>query len=157
MEIDCPDLEAADVALLTQWHSLQSGFRRLNERLLRDIEAASGLAPSSFEVLWVLLAAPEHTAPMNHLSQALGFSTAGTTKVVDRLVEAALVERRPAPQDRRVTLAVLTDAGYRTATEATRVLADGLRRHAVGPLGDEGFAVLSTGLGLVASPTAPAP
>jgi DNA-binding MarR family transcriptional regulator len=125
----CPS--QAQVALLQQWQELYSGFRRLNDRLLDDVESASGVDPSSFQVLWFLMTTPQRAAPMNLLARVLAFSTAGTTKVVDRLCEAGLVERRPSPTDRRVTFAALTQE----AGQASVTLADALRRHLVDPLG----------------------
>ncbi|MDX2648809.1 MarR family winged helix-turn-helix transcriptional regulator [Streptomyces sp. PA03-1a] len=129
----CPD--TADLHLLARWDALQSGFRRLTDQLLADVEARSGLAPSSFQALWFLMTTPERSAPMYRLAGTLGFTTAGTTKVADRLTEAGLIERRPCREDRRVTLAVLTERGLQVAMTAALTLADALRERVVGPLG----------------------
>lgn len=137
----CPTSE--ELQLLFQWHALQSGFRQLNTQLLSDVEVSSGMAPSSFQVLWFLLTTPDRSAPMHQVSQLLGFSTAGTTKVVDRLCEAGLVERRPSRTDRRVTFAALTPSGIRTATDASLKLARALRQRIVEPLGEERFVSLA--------------
>lgn len=141
------DLEAcigdADLGLLRRWHALESGLRHLGEELFADVEAAGGLAPSSFQALLFLVAAPGRSAPMNRLSQTLGFSTAGTTKVVDRLAEAGLVERRPSDSDRRVTYTALTPSGARTVLEASRLLARALRTRVVEPLGEDVFSSLA--------------
>jgi DNA-binding MarR family transcriptional regulator len=139
---------AADQSeLLQQWQTLYSGFRRLSDRLLADVESASGVDPSSFQVLWFLMTTPQRAAPMNLLARVLGFSTAGTTKVVDRLCEAGFVQRRPSPTDRRVTFAELTAAGMTAAAEVSTTLADALRRHLVQPLGAEQVAAFATALG----------
>ncbi|MEU1617500.1 MarR family winged helix-turn-helix transcriptional regulator [Streptomyces sp. NPDC005722] len=129
----CPG--TADLHLLARWDALQSGFRRVTDQLLADVEARSGLAPSSFQALWFLMTTPERSAPMHRLAGTLGFTTAGTTKVADRLTEAGLIERRPCREDRRVTLAVLTEQGLRVAMTAALTLADALRERVVGPLG----------------------
>jgi DNA-binding MarR family transcriptional regulator len=138
----CPGPE--DLALLAQWDVMQSGMRRLSDQLLSDVEAKAGLAPSSFQVLWFLLTAPGNSAPMNQLTATLGFTTAGTTKVADRLAAAGLLERRPLPTDRRITLATLTETGRNAAVTAALTLAGALRERVVRSLGAEGFADLSS-------------
>jgi DNA-binding MarR family transcriptional regulator len=140
---------AEEIALLREWTVLQSGFRRLNDQLLADVEAKVGLAPSSFQVLWFLLTTPERSAPMYQLAQTLGFSTAGTTKVADRLVDAGLVERRPSRTDRRVIFAALTETGRQVAGAAALALAAAVRDRVVEPLGNEHFASLSAAIGSV--------
>ncbi|WP_225840212.1 MarR family winged helix-turn-helix transcriptional regulator [Streptomyces sp. NK08204] len=143
--------DAGDIALLDQWHTLYSGFRRLTHELLADVESETGLAPSSFEVLWFLTMRPARTAPMHQLTKVLGFSTAGTTKVVDRLAEAGFVERLPSPSDRRVTLAALTTVGADAAASAARTLAGALRQRLLEPLGSEHFAALAATIGSLAT------
>jgi DNA-binding MarR family transcriptional regulator len=144
----CPS--PRQLALLEQWNALQSGFRRLTGQVLRDVETETGLAPSSFRVLWFLLTTPGHSAPMNQLTNMLSFTTAGTTSLADRLARAGLLERRPAPADRRVTLAVLTDKGRQTATTAARTLADTLQERVIAPLGPDALAKLADTIGSLA-------
>jgi DNA-binding MarR family transcriptional regulator len=152
----CPDDIAGEcptpqqLALLEQWNALQSSFRRLTDQLLRDVETETGLAPSSFHVLWFLLTIPGYAAPMNQLTTSLNFTTAGTTNLVDRLAGAGLLERRPAPADRRVTLAVLTEKGRQTATTAARTFADALQQHVIAPLGPGALANLADTVGSLA-------
>ncbi|GAA1977820.1 hypothetical protein GCM10009838_42940 [Catenulispora subtropica] len=139
-EEDCPS--PADLALLHQWNQLQGAFRRLNGRLLDDVEASSGVSPSAFQALWFLVGSPERTAKMSQLSAILGFSTAGTTKVADRLAEAGLIERSPSAADRRVILVTLTAHGLEVAAGAIRTFLAALRERAVEPLGEDGFGAL---------------
>jgi DNA-binding MarR family transcriptional regulator len=142
-----------ELALLQQWHSLHSGVQRLTSGLLADVEAENGLTPSSFQALMFLVAAPGQAAPMNQLAQALGFSTAGTTKVVDRLAGAGLVERRPSGSDRRVTYTALTAEGAERVLAASRTLARVLRTRVVEPLGEELFGTLARAIGSLAPDT----
>jgi DNA-binding MarR family transcriptional regulator len=136
----CPD--SRDIALLGQWQTFNGALQRLNEILLAELEATAGVTLPGFVVVWHLFNAPERSAPMGDLAQILRFSTAGTTKLIDRLAEAGLVERRTHASDRRVTLATLTPAGAGVAVRASSAAAAALRRHIVAPLGDEGFATL---------------
>jgi DNA-binding MarR family transcriptional regulator len=140
----CPTAE--EITLLTRWQTLQAGFRRLTDHLLDDVEAKAGVAPSSFQVLWFLLTTSDRTARMQELAQTLGFSTAGTTKVADRLAKAGLIERRPSPADRRVIFATLTERGVSIATTAALALADALRERLIGPLGAGQFESLSAAI-----------
>jgi DNA-binding MarR family transcriptional regulator len=136
-----------EVTLLRQWNDLRTGFRDLADELLNDVEANAGLAPSSFQVLWFLVTAPEQSAPMSRLAETLGFTTAGTTKVADRLADAGFVERETHPADRRVILAVLTDAGREKAVAASTVLAKALEERVVGRIGADAFAALVDTIG----------
>jgi DNA-binding MarR family transcriptional regulator len=142
---ECPTPQ--ELALLQKWNALQSGFRRLTDQLLCDVENSTGLAPSSFQVLWFLLTTPGLSAPMNQLTETLGFTTAGTTKVADRLAAAGLLERRSHPTDRRVILAALTEDGHQTASTAARTFARALQERVIGPLGEERFASLADTIG----------
>ena len=144
----CPD--TGELALLQQWRALHSGVQRLTDGLLADVEAEQGLAPSSFQALMFLVTAPGRAAPMNRLSAALGFSTAGTTKVVDRLAHAGLVERRPSDADRRVVYTSLTPAGAETVLAASRTLAHALRTRVVAPLGEDLFRMFADAVGSLA-------
>ena len=141
--------------LLQQWQTLYGGFRRLSDRMLADVESASGVDPSSFQVLWFLGTTPQRAAPMNLLARLLGFSTAGTTKVVDRLCEAGYVERQPSPSDRRVTFAVLTPAGMTVGADISVTLAAALRKHLVEPLGADRVADLAAAFESLESPDDP--
>jgi DNA-binding MarR family transcriptional regulator len=87
---------------------------------------------------------------MNQLANTLNFTTAGTTNLADRLVDAGLLERRPLPADRRVTLAVLTEKGQQTATTAARTLADTLQERVIAPLGPDALAKLAHTVGSLA-------
>jgi DNA-binding MarR family transcriptional regulator len=53
--------------------------------------------------------------PMRRLAQRLKCEPSNVTGIVDRLEARGLVERRPAPADRRVKVAAATDEGRRVA------------------------------------------
>lgn len=146
----CPNANASDEELLHAWFQLYSGMQNVTAALLAEVERSGGLTAPEFQVLWHLRARSGHCAPMNGVSRLLGFSTAGTTKLIDRLAAMSLVERRTSPSDRRVILAELTEAGERAATRAAGILADTLRDRFLGRLGErrvtdllEAFAMLA--------------
>ena len=52
---------------------------------------------------------------MRKIAQRLKCEPSNVTGIVDRLESRGLVERRPAPDDRRVKLAAVTEEGRQTA------------------------------------------
>lgn len=134
--------DAEDEQLLRRWFQLYTGMQNLTADLLAEVERGGGLSAPEFQVLWHLGSAEARRAPMNEISRLLGFSTAGTTKLIDRLCAMGLVERRASPSDRRVILAELTAAGGKAATRAARILAAALRDRFVGRLGEDRVATL---------------
>jgi DNA-binding MarR family transcriptional regulator len=51
--------------------------------------------------------------PMTEIAARLGCDNSNVTGLIDRLQARGLVERRPSPEDRRVRLVELTEAGAR--------------------------------------------
>jgi DNA-binding MarR family transcriptional regulator len=64
-----------------------------------------------YDVLWALERAPDGRLRMADLADRLVVSRYNVTRLVDRLQDAGLVEREPAPDDARGAYAVLTPAG----------------------------------------------
>lgn len=84
------------------------------------VAARLGLAPKQMGVLWKL--EPGATMPMRAIGESLHCDASYVTDLVDRLEERGLIERRPSPADRRVTLIALTAAGERCRDEALAML-----------------------------------
>jgi len=145
---------AEDEALLRNWFQVYAGMQNLTADLLAEVERSAGLTSPEFRVLWHLGSAAERRAPMNEISRLLGFSTAGTTKLIDRLCAEGMVERRTSPVDRRVILAELTGDGGRVATEAARTLAGALRDRFVARLGEDRVAALVEAFAVLAKDSA---
>ena len=80
---------------------------------LEEICRAAGLTHSQYVALWVLCLTDDVDAglPMGELADGLLNRAADTTRLVDRMVKAGLVERLPNPADRRGVLVRATDAG----------------------------------------------
>jgi len=67
------------------------------------------LAPGQLHALkWL---DPESPKPMRELAAALACDNSNVTGIIDRLEDRGLVERRPAPHDRRVKMLVVTPKG----------------------------------------------
>lgn len=84
------------------------------------VAAQLGLAPKQMGVLWKL--EPGSTMAMRVIGEALHCDASYVTDLVDRLEERGLIERRPSPEDRRVTLIALTPAGERCRKQALQML-----------------------------------
>jgi DNA-binding MarR family transcriptional regulator len=90
-------------------------FFEAHAAVCADIEAelqrSHGLTLRWYDVLLHLHAVPQRRLSMRELGDAVVISSSGLTGVVDRMARAGLVERVPQPDDRRVTLVVLTPLG----------------------------------------------
>jgi DNA-binding MarR family transcriptional regulator len=105
------------------------------EAELEEVLAAHRLSLQSFFVLDALSAAPERTLSQKQLVSAAG-RTPGTTSVrLNRLQRAGLIERDRDPDDARVVLVRLTDAGA-GLYERARVTYAERAGQLVAPLGD---------------------
>ncbi|WP_086792612.1 MarR family winged helix-turn-helix transcriptional regulator [Streptomyces thermovulgaris] len=92
-------------------------------RFHEDYEAAAAehaLTGAQARLLSLLSLEP---LPMRKLAQKLKCEPSNVTGIMDRLEARGLVERRPAPSDRRVKLAAATQKGRQVAQE----LREGLR------------------------------
>lgn len=136
---------APEVERLQRWIALQSGFHRLTDRLFGEVTRRTGLPASSIQILLLLLQnQPYHSVQMTHLAHSLEFSTAGITKVTDRLLQAGLIERSPCVTDRRVVRATLTGPGCEVAETVAKILSEALDREIVSKIGGEEFARLAS-------------
>lgn len=127
--------------LISSFGRLVVTHRALERRLGRDLERATGLSLTWLEVLLRLANAPEGELTMGDLARAMHLTSGGATRVVDRMIAAGEVERRPCREDRRVLYARLTPAGRGRAEQAAAAHAEALRA-AYAPLSPEEIAHL---------------
>lgn len=113
--------------LVTTFGRLLEAAHRLENRLGRDLEAASDLSMTTFEVLLRLSRSPGGVLTMGELSDQLVLTTGGVTRLVDRMTASGYVERRPCATDRRVLYAGITAAGRAALAPALRLHANALR------------------------------
>jgi len=110
------------------WRGLVEAYADLRAALDADLVEAFGLTEGDYAVLVNLSEAPTHRMRMCDLAERLHLSPSGLTRRLDGLVAGGLVAREPSSDDRRVTLAVLTDDGMATLTAAAPVHVAGVRR-----------------------------
>lgn len=115
------DVTLADTDLdprVTTFGRLLEACHGLEARLGTQLERTAGVPLTTFEVLLRLSRSPEGALTMGELSRQLALTTGGITRLVDRLTDAGLVERRPSPSDRRVQFTAITRAGETALREA---------------------------------------
>ena len=96
---------------LGAWRGLLRAHATLVRRLDAELEAAHGISLSAYEVLLLLHEAPDRRLRMSELAGSALLSLSGMTRLVDRLVDAGLVERERCDEDKRVLYARPTRAG----------------------------------------------
>ena len=135
-----------DETLVSWWGLILEGFSHVHSRVDADLREVADLPGPWFEVLLRLSRTPGRELPLTHLAKAVAFSSGGFTKMTDRLVASGLIERRPSPTDRRVTLAGLTPQGASVLERALRVHLESLRRYVLEPLGAQRLEPVATGM-----------
>jgi len=116
------------------WRGLVEVFAEVHAALETELVEEFGISEGDYGVLVNLSEAPGHRLRMCDLAARLHLSPSGLTRRLDGLVREGLVAREPSADDRRVTLAVLTDAGTARLEAAAPVHVDGVRRHFIGNL-----------------------
>ena len=118
-----PDLDPSPIAIVGRISRLA---RELEERL-EPVYREHGLEPGWHDVLATLRRSGSTLRPTD-LTNATMLTSSGTTKRLDRLEQAGLIERSPDPDDRRGTLITLTDAGRELIDALTEAHLENERR-----------------------------
>jgi len=114
---------------LNAWGAFLTAHKALENILSRELESACGLPLTWFDALAQLRMAPAQRLTMGQLATALLFSKSGLTRLIDRMVEAGLVERLARPGDRRSLHIALTDAGEEKYRQALPIHLEHVKRH----------------------------
>ena len=117
--------------------------RRLTDTLGRELEQSVGIPLVFFDVLIHVGAAPDGRLTMSRLSSDVALTTGGVTRLVDRMVEAGLVERQNCPNDRRSVHVVLTPNGQAVLDQAVAAHIEGIDRHLMAHLEEADRAALT--------------
>ncbi|RCV49387.1 MarR family winged helix-turn-helix transcriptional regulator [Marinitenerispora sediminis] len=123
------DGQRPDARRLAVWRDFLQGHSLLMVQLERELKDGAGLSLAEYDVLLRLREAPGRRMRMSDLSVAVLYTTGGLTRLVDRMAQASLVTREPAPGDRRGVYAVLTDTGVERLAEAAAVHLAGVQRN----------------------------
>jgi DNA-binding MarR family transcriptional regulator len=105
------------VAVTSVMRAQQILMGRLNA-LLKPL----GLTFPRYEALMLLHFSRRGSLPLGRMGDRLQVHPTSVTSIVDGLEKLGLVRREPDPNDRRRTLALITNAGRASALEATDIL-----------------------------------
>lgn len=94
----------------------------------RRLGDAHGVSVRWYDVLSTLDEAPGRQLRMSALAENVVLSPSRLTRVVERLEQVGLVERRTDERDARASNAVLTEVGLRTLRRARRMHHEIVRR-----------------------------
>ena len=111
------------------WRGYVESIHSIQADLEDELLGSHGLGVGDYGVLVHLSEAPDQRLRMCDLAGRLRLSPSGLTRRLDGLVRDGLVAREPAPDDRRVSLAVLTPNGRRTLEASAPTHVAGVRRH----------------------------
>jgi DNA-binding MarR family transcriptional regulator len=124
------------------WRTFLRAHAHVVRRLERELQDEQGLALTDYDVLVQLAGADDRRLRMGELADRLLLSRSGATRLVDRLVADALVERVTCDDDRRGQWAALTDAGMRRLRAAAPTHLRGIRTHFLDRLSADDLASL---------------
>jgi DNA-binding MarR family transcriptional regulator len=119
--------------------------RTMNARLVAD----HGLTINAYEALLLLQRAEQARMRRVDLAEQLILTPSGVTRLLDGLEQAGLVGRANCASDRRVTYAVLTDAGRAKLREASRTHIADIREYFESRMSEDEIAQLADLLGRV--------
>lgn len=93
------------------WTRLLRAHAATTRLLSSELQGAHGLTLNDYEALLLLSRADGGYMKRIDLSRSLLLTPSGVTRLLEGLETAGLVESMPCPSDKRVTYAVITDAG----------------------------------------------
>jgi DNA-binding MarR family transcriptional regulator len=148
-----PELDHSPIGIVGRVSRLARELEARLEPVYRD----HGLEPRWHDVLATLRrTGPPYRLRPSDFTGSLMLTSSGTTKRLDRLERAGLIERAPDPDDRRGVLITLTDAGHELIDRVTEAHMANEQRLLAGlsPAERDRLAALLRKLGLTLPPRA---
>jgi DNA-binding MarR family transcriptional regulator len=104
--------------LVGQWRELLARHARVNEALERELQRKHRLTVTEFEALQRLAESPDDGCRLQQLVEDVHMSQSALSRLIGRLADEGLVERRSCSEDRRGIYACITGAGRERLREA---------------------------------------
>ena len=142
---DCPRTIPMSDPHQGAWNALVRAHAALTGRLQEALVEA-GMPPLPWFELLAALNQTSGGLKMSDVAEALILTPGGTTKLVDRLVKAGLVERGVCETDRRLSYAHITDSGTAMLEEMMPIITAELERIWVGRLAEDEAQTIARGL-----------
>jgi len=133
--------EAVDPRMAT-WVAFLQAHAAVTRRLEAELSAERDLSLAEYDALLQLAVADERRLRMSELAERVILSRSGMTRLVDRLEQRRLIERRSCPSDARVLWATLTDSGFARLRDAMPVHMRGVEEHFLAAIPAEDGAAL---------------
>jgi DNA-binding MarR family transcriptional regulator len=124
------------------WLGWVFASRLLWEEVERDLQHDSGIPFGYYEILVMLSETPGRSRRMSELADATQSSRSRLSHAVARLEDLGWVRREACPDDRRGSVAVLTDEGFAALERAAPMHVESARRHLFDLLSPEELAQL---------------
>ncbi len=137
------DDKILDDERFTRFGVLVEGYSQTMRAIERSLREQCDLSGPWFEVMLRLGRSPDHRLMMSELAEQTGVTSGAVTRVVDRMSEAGLVERRACDNDRRVQWAQLTPQGLKRLEAAAEVHLDDLDRHYFGRVSERELSTIT--------------
>ena len=134
---------ALDEKRLAAWQAFLRVYTTVIPSLECELREAGGLPLVWYNVLIHLHKDPTGALRLQDLAEAIVLSQSGLTRLLDRMAEAGLIERKPCPHDRRGAYAVLTPAGKATLEQARPIYLRGIEQHFMQYLTEEDVQALT--------------
>jgi DNA-binding MarR family transcriptional regulator len=138
-----------DADELAAWMNYIAATTLLESALDRQLQRDSAMPHAYYQILAMLCDQPDRTARMSDLAAITQSSQSRLSHAVARLECKGWVRRTPCPDDRRSTLARLTDAGFAALAEAAPGHVRTVRHHVFDRLTREQVAQLREIFGVV--------
>jgi DNA-binding MarR family transcriptional regulator len=122
-----PEVESPD-GVVAAWRAMTACHAAVCAALEHELGMRHGLGVSDFEVLDRLAESPGRQLRAQDLAESVHLSQSALSRLVDRLLKNALVERCACDNDRRGIYVVLTAEGRRRQAEAAVTHRDVLAR-----------------------------
>jgi DNA-binding MarR family transcriptional regulator len=135
------------------WAALLQAHANLVPRLDRDLQQATGLPLSWYDVLLELAAAADRRLTMSELGERAVLSRTRVSRIVTELEAAGLVYREGNPDDGRSAFAVMTAEGLTRYRAAVPRYLESIETHFAARLTDAELDSVATALGKVAQQT----
>jgi DNA-binding MarR family transcriptional regulator len=118
------------------WRALFEAHALVLGRIDKDLEAEGVGSLSEYDVLFTLYESPGRRQRLAEVASAALISRSGLTRLLDRLERKGCIRREGAPEDRRGTYAVLTEAGVEELRRIWAVYSRGIARYFLAHLSD---------------------
>ncbi|MGV9295013.1 MULTISPECIES: MarR family winged helix-turn-helix transcriptional regulator [Amycolatopsis] len=131
---------------LEAWRAMLLAHSAAVRAIETDVQRGGTVPLAWYDVLLELNAAGKNGLRMAEVADRVVLSRTRVSRLIDEMVRAELVTKRPEPDDRRVSWAVITDDGVRALRKTAPVYLRSIERHFSAHVTDEEAAVIGKAL-----------